>query len=82
MLTAVAVTVFSPFFSGSTVVRNRGSKSSLTFTGATIFDFLVIFFGIEYSALKEVIVAVVVGFSRTGDGHDHRQGAHLHQADS
>ena len=27
------------------------------------------------------IVAVVVGFSRTGDGHDHRQGATFARAD-
>ena len=29
-----------------------------------------------YTRHSEVTVAVVVGFARTGDGHDHRQGAH------
>ena len=41
----------------------------------TVFLFLGVSFGRVHAADHEVVVAVVVGFSRTDDGHNHRQGA-------
>ena len=59
----------------------RGTGGCVCGAGVTG-EFLCMWITVACTRHPEVIVAVAVGFSKTGDGHDHRQGASFARADS